>query len=459
MHRWQWLVVGLALLVAPAAGAQGRPEKGAQARPGAGIEVRTLKNGLKVIVWPDQDIPNVSLYNFFRVGSRNERPGITGLSHFFEHMMFNGAKKYGPGQFDVVMESAGGSNNASTSEDVTIYMDWFPRSALETIFELEADRLAHLSFDPKIIESERGVVYSERRSAVDDDNMGALMEQVQATAFVAHPYQFPVIGWPSDIESWRMEDLQRFFQTYYAPNNATLVVVGAVTPAEIFAMAEKYLGPIPSQPPPEPVRTHEPEQQGERRVLLRRMAQTPILQVAYHAVDAKDPDLPALQLLLSILAEGDSSRLHRRLVEEERVAIHVGSYFTHTFDPSLAWFLLDLPPGGDVDRVEKLLGEELEKVRTQGVTAAELRKAKNITVADFWRGMETNSSRAHLLGIYEVFHGDWRKLFDAPARYEQVTREQVRKVAVRILDSNRRTVGVLAPTEDAQAPATKEAEQ
>jgi zinc protease len=287
--------------------------------------------------------------------------------------------------------------------------------------------------------------------------VGALIEQVQATAFVAHPYQYPVIGWPSDIESWRMEDLQKFFQTYYAPNNATMVVVGAVTPAEVFALAEKYLGPIPSQPPPEPVRTQEPVQQGERRVLLRRMAQTPILQVAYHGMDAKDPDLPALELLLSILAEGDSSRLHRRLVEEERVAIHVDKLFTQTFDPSLAWFLVDLPPGGDAVRVEKLLGEELERVRTQGVTDAELRKAKNITVANFWRGLETNSSKAYLLGLYEVFHGDWRKLFDAPARYEQVTREQIRKVALRILDPDRRTVGVLVPTQEAQAPAAQEA--
>jgi len=459
MHRRQWLVVSLALLVGLAAEAQGRPGKGEPPRPGAGVEVRTLKNGLKIIVWPDQDIPNVSLYNFFRVGSRNERPGITGLSHFFEHMMFNGAKKYGPGQFDTVMEAAGGRNNASTSEDVTIYMDWFPSSALETIFDLEADRLAHLSFDPKIIESERGVVYSERRSGVDNDNMGALIEQVQATAFVAHPYQFPVIGWPSDIESWRIEDLQKFFQTYYAPNNATLVVVGAVTPAEVFALAEKYLGPIPSQPPPEPVRTQEPVQQGERRVVLRRMAQTPILQVAYHGMDAKDPDLPALELLLSILTEGDSSRLHRRLVEEERVVIHVDKLFSQTFDPSLVLFLVDLPPGGDVGRVEKLFGEELEKVRAQGVTDAELRKAKNITVANFWRGMETNSSKAYLLGQYEVFHGDWRKLFDAPARYEQVTREQIRKVALRILDPDHRTVGVLVPTEGAQAPATQEAGQ
>ncbi|MBN1208207.1 MAG: insulinase family protein [Myxococcaceae bacterium] len=457
MFRQRWLVVGVALLVGSAAGAQGKAGKGEAARLGAGIEARTLKNGLKVIVWPDHDIPNVALFNFFRVGSRNERPGITGLSHFFEHMMFNGAKKYGPGQFDTVMEAAGGSNNASTSEDVTTYMEWFPRSALETIFELEADRLAHLSFDPKMIESERGVVYSERRSAIDNDNMGALMEQVQATAYVAHPYQFPVIGWPSDIESWRMEDLQRFFQTYYAPNNATLVVAGAVTPAEVFALAEKYLAPLPSQPPPEPVRTKEPEQQGERRVQVKRMAQAPLLQVAYHGVDAKDPELPALELLASILAEGDSSRLHRRLVEEERVAIQVNCHAGPSFDPSLVWFLVDLPPGGDVARVEKLLGEELEKVRSQGVTDAELRKAKNITVAGFWRGLETISSRAHQLGTYEVFHGDWRKLFEAPARYEQVTREQVRKVAQRILSPERRTVGVLAPTDEGQALTEKEA--
>ncbi|MFL5345330.1 MAG: M16 family metallopeptidase [Hyalangium sp.] len=465
MHRQQWFIVALTLLVGSAAGAQARPGKAAPAPPakaapaalGANIEARTLKNGLKIIVWPDQDIPNVSLYTFFRVGSRNERPGITGLSHFFEHMMFNGAKKYGPGQLDAVMADAGGKNNASTSEDTTTYVDWFPSSALETIFDIEGDRMAHLAFDPKIIESERGVVYSERRSVVDNDNMGALLEQVQATAFVAHPYQITVIGWPSDIESWRMEDLQSFFKTYYAPNNATMVVVGAVTPSEVFALAEKYIGAIPAQPPPEPVRTKEPEQQGEKRVLVRRLAQAPLLQVAYHAIDAKDPDLPALTLLLHILAEGESSRLHQRLVEEERVAIHVNSQFSPTFDPSLVWFLVDMPPGTEVARVEKLLGEELDKVRAQGVTEAELRKAKNITVADFWRELETNSARARSLGTYEVFFGDWHKLFEAPARYEQVTREQIRKVAERILNPDHRTVGVLVPTEQAQAPAGKEA--
>jgi zinc protease len=448
----------LALLAAPVSGARAqgpaasRPAASAP-KPGAGIEARTLKNGMKVIVWPDHDIPNVVLFNWFRVGSRNEYPGITGLSHFFEHMMFNGAKKYGPGEFDRVMEANGGANNAFTSEDVTVYIDWFPRSALELIFDLEADRLQNLSFDPKVIESERGVVYSERRSAVDNDNAGALLEQVSATAFVAHPYQFPVIGWPSDIESWKLEDLQRYFKTYYAPNNGTLILTGAVTPAEVFALAEKYLEPIPSQPAPEPVRTKEPEQQGERRVVVKKLAQSPLLQLAYHGLSGKDADSEALDLLLRILADGDSSRLHRRLVEEERAAIGVEHVFSASFDPSLVLLLVDLPPGGDLAKVEALVTEELARVVKDGVTEPELRKARNIALAGYWSSLETNEGRGRALGAAEVFRGDYRQLFEAPARYERVTRDAVRKVAERIFKTERRTVGWLVPDAAKDTPA------
>ena len=462
MLRQKLLVTGLMVLAGTAACAQGKSARtetattAAAPKPDASVRTKTLKNGLKVIVWSDPDNPSVALYNWFRVGSRNERPGITGLSHFFEHMMFNGAKKYGPGEFDGVMEAHGGRNNAYTSEDVTVYQDWFPRSALERIFDLEADRLQHLAIDPKVVESERGVVYSERRSSVDNDNSGLLMEQVQATAFVAHPYQFPVIGWPSDIESWKQEDLERYFRTYYAPNNATLIVVGAVTAEEIFSLAEKYLEPIPAQPQPEPVRTQEPPQQGERRVVVRKLAQAPLLQMAFHGLRGGDAEAPALELLVRILTEGDSSRLHRRLVEDEQVAIGVGSYRGAGFDPSLTWVTVNLPPGGDLGKAESLLDEELGKVVAGGVTDAELRKAKNIVVADFWRSLETNSGRAQELGTYEVFHGDWRKLFDAPTRYEAVTREQVRKVAAKVFARNNRTVGVLVP-EAGEAEAKKEA--
>jgi zinc protease len=455
----RWLAAGALLLLAPAAPAQTPAAPAAEkppaakpaARPGADIQTRTLKNGLKVIVWPDHDIPNVALYNWFRVGSRNEAPGITGLSHFFEHMMFNGAKKYGPGEFDRVLEAAGGNNNAYTSENVTVYQDWFPRTALATVFDLEADRIGHLAIDPKIVESERGVVYSERRSSVDNDNTGLLMEQVQATAFLAHPYQFPVIGWPSDIERWSRKDLEDYFRTYYAPNNATLIVSGDVTPAEVFALAERTLGRIPRQPAPEPVRTVEPPQAGERRLVVRKAAQSPLLQLAFHSLSAKDPDAEALAVLLSILSDGDSSRLHRALVEEARVAIQVRAMHDPGFDPSLAWVLVDLPPGGDLAKTEGLLSAQLARVAREGVTDAELRKAKNIAVADFWRSLETINGRAQALGRAEVFEGDYRRLFDTPQRYEAVTREQVRKVAARVFAPDNRTVGVLVPTDDAAA--------
>src|SRR6201997_1316399 len=227
------------------------------------IQEHSLKNGMKVLVQEDPSIPNVALYTFYRVGSRNEHEGITGLSHFFEHMMFNGAKKYGPGEVDRAMEANGASNNAYTTENVTVYQDWFPRSALNLIFDIEADRIQYLSFDAKKIASEREVVASERRTSVDANNGGILNEQLKATAFLAHPYQWPVIGWASDIEHWTMDDLKHHFAMGYAPNNATMVVVGDVTPEEIFQRCEKYIEPIPQHAPPPPVTTLEPEQLGE----------------------------------------------------------------------------------------------------------------------------------------------------------------------------------------------------
>src|SRR5579862_5138396 len=245
------------------------------------VRAATFANGMRLIVWPVHNIPNVALYNWVRAGSRNETPGATGLAHFFEHMMFNGTDRHPPGDFDRLMEAEGGANNAFTSDDVTVYQDWFPASALELVLDLESDRVAHLAFTPELIESERGVVASERRLRVEDNSHGLLAEQVQAAAFVAHPYHFPTIGWPSDIQSWRIEDLQKFFKTHFAPNNLTLVLAGDLVPDRVFALARKYFETIPRQSPPEPVRTREPEQLGERTIVVRRKAQTPLLQYAF----------------------------------------------------------------------------------------------------------------------------------------------------------------------------------
>lgn len=403
---------------------------------------------MRVIVWPVHDIPNVALYNWVRAGSRNEAPGITGLAHFFEHMMFNGTTRRQPGEFDRLMEAQGGANNAFTSDDVTVYQDWFPRAALELVLDLEADRVGNLAFVPEVIESERGVVSSERRLRVEDNNPGFLGERVQAAAFVNHPYRFPTIGWPADIQAWRRSDLQDFFKTYYAPNNLTLVLAGDLVPEQVFALARKYFEPIPRQVAPAPVSVGEPEQLEERLVFVRRKAQTPLLQYAYKAPAAADPRAPAVNLLLSILVDGDASRLHRSLVEDQEVAIEVSGHWQEGFDPGLLWLYLTLPAGADPDEARRLLDIELRDVVRAGVTAAELSRAKNLAAAGFWKKLATIDGKAQLLGEFEVFHGDWAKLFNAPAQYEQVTREDIHAVAREILDSRRRTVGVLIPEAD-----------
>lgn len=422
----------------------------------AAIASKTLANGLKIIVWPDHDIPSANYYTFYKVGSRNEHAGITGLAHFFEHMMFNGTTRRAPGEFDRTMEAAGGSNNASTSSDLTIYTDWFPSSALETIFDLEGDRMANLAFDPKVVESEREVVYSERRSSVDNDNMGTLMEQMQASAFLAHPYQIPTIGWPSDIEHWSGDDLKRFFKTYYAPNNAVLVVAGDVQPAQVFALADKYLAALPRQPAPTPVTTVEPEQLGERRIVVERAdAQSPIVAYAFHSgLGAGSKDFPVLELLTTLLAQGQSSRLHQRLVEREQAAVSAGAFAEAGFDPGLLWVYALLPPGGDMARAEALLDDELAKIARDGVSAAELEKARNLKLSAFWRQMATINGKAQALGEAEVFQGDYRKAFDAPDAYAAVTPAQVQALAAKILRKQNRTTGLLQPVAAASTDAS-----
>jgi zinc protease len=408
-----------------------------------------LANGMKIIVWPVRNIPNVALYNWVRAGSRNEAPGITGLAHFFEHMMFNGTARRRPGDFDRLMEAQGGANNAFTSDDITVYQDWFPRDALELIFDLESDRIANLAFDAEVIESERGVVASERRLSVDDNNHGHLAEQVQAAAFLVHPYQFPTIGWPADIQSWRLGDLQKFFRTYYAPNNQTFVIAGDVSPEEVFALARKYLEPIPRQAAPEPVRAREPEQAGERRIVVKRNAQTPLLQYAYKAPAAADERAPALNLLMSILVDGDASRLYRQLVENHKVIVDLGGHWHEGFDPALLWLYFTLPEGSEPQAVQPIIDAELARVANEGVTPEELRRAKSMVAVSFWKKLSTIDGKAQLLGEYEIFHGDWAKLFTAPGEFERVTAADVQAVAREVLDTNHRTVGILLPDPDA----------
>ena len=416
------------------------------------VETKTLKNGMKILVQSDHSIPNVAMYTFYKIGSRNERPGTTGLSHFFEHMMFNGAKKYGPGDLDKVMEANGGSNNAYTTKNVTVYQDWFPRPALELIFDIEADRIQNLSFDPKKIESERGVVASERRTSVDSQNEGILDEQLWAAAYMAHPYMWPVVGWMSDIERWTIEDLKHHFEMGYSPSNATMVIVGDVSAAEIFALCEKYLEPVPAHAPPPAVTTVEPEQIGERRLVIRKPAELPLLEIAYHVPQTNSGDFYALNILRTILFAGESSRMYSRLVDKDQIALDVDSSLSQGFDPTLLVINAQPKEGVDPQSCEKAIYEELERAKSGLVSDQELQKAKNIRLAEFYKQMETISGRANTIGAYEIFFGDYHKLFDAGQKYSAVTKEDVQRVAKLYLGPNNRTVGTLLPEKEAAKP-------
>ena len=415
------------------------------------VATKTLKNGMKVLVQSDHSIPNVALYIFYRIGSRNEHPGTTGLSHFFEHMMFNGAKKYGPGELDKVMEANGGENNAYTTQNLTVYQDWFPRSALPLIFDIEADRIQYLQFDPKKIASEREVVASERRLRTDNDNGGLLDEQLWATAFIAHPYQWPVVGWMSDIEHWTMDDLKHHFEMGYSPNNATMVVVGDVTSDEIFQLCEKYIEPIPTHAPPPLVTTVEPEQLGERRLVVHKPAELPLLMIGYHVPQTNNPDFYALNILRTVLFQGESSRMYQRLVDKDQIALDVSSFVQTAFDPTLAIIVAQPKQGVDPVKCEKAIYEELDKAKTAQISDQELEKAKNIRLVEFYHQMRTINGRANTIGTYEVYFGDYTKLFDAAKNYSAVTKEDVQRVAQKYFGPNNRTVATLIPENEEKA--------
>lgn len=407
------------------------------------VKTFTLKNGMQVIVLEDHSIPNVAMYLFYKVGSRNEYSGITGISHFFEHMMFNGAKKYGPKQFDVTMEANGGANNAYTSNDITVYTNWFPRSAMDLIFDLEADRMAHLNFDDKMIESERGVILSERSTSLENSNETFLMQEVIAAAFQAHPYNWPVIGWESDIKNWTKKDLQNYFKTYYAPNNCVVVLTGYVTLDEVKKLSKKYFEPIPVGIPPRQIHTVEPEQLGERRLFVKKNVATPHVLAVYHVPESNSTDYYSLSLLSSILSTGNTSRLYSSLVDQKQLATEVWTYYGESLDPYV--FMIYSICNDEITplQVENVIYDELEIIANDGISETELQKVKNQKLMEFYRVMETINGKANQIGTYQLFFGDYKKLFDAPNEYQKVSIDDIKNVVKKYFNKNNRTVGIL----------------
>ncbi|MCO5169337.1 MAG: insulinase family protein [Planctomycetes bacterium] len=419
---------------------------------------RELNNGLKVLVLEDRSIPNVAVYVGWRVGSRNEVPGITGLAHFFEHMMFSGGARYG-GHFDPIMEAAGGSNNAYTSQDVTVYQDWVPSAQLPLVLDMEADRMRGMRFDPAAVETERGVVASERRLSMEEP-VEVMREQLWAAAYTAHPYQWSVLGHMVDIMGWRQEDLERFFATHYAPNNAVLVIVGDVEPATAFELVEEKMGAIPRGPERRPIHTQEPPQKGERRVVVEdENAHLRQVMAAWHIGRTGDADFPAVEVLERLLLVGESSRLYQALVEREAVCLDVGGGFQgYQFDPSLFAVELTMREGVAPEHGEALLYAELDRLAREGPTARELDKAKNGLVAAVVRQLKTINGKASLLMDAELFFGGWQRLPEHIAAVRAVTAEDVTRVAAATFTRKNRTVVTLEVPEGRTAAAATDAE-
>ncbi len=412
------------------------------------VKTFTLANGMKFLVLENSTIPNANMYTYWKVGSRNEVPGITGLSHFFEHMMFNGSKKYGPKQFDRTMEANGGANNAYTNNDITAYTNWFPAQALPVIFDLESDRIAHLSIDPKMVASERGVVLSERSTGLENSNLRALWGEVYAAAFSAHTYSIPTIGFESDIKAWTQQDLEHYFNVYYSANNAVSVIVGDVKADQVKKLAEKYFAGIPKRALPPAVRTVEPEQKGERRVFVRKESATSAnLMVSYKMPSTQDPDYYALDVLAGILTDGKTSRLYKALVDQ-RLATQVGADHGKNFDPGLFNFFAVAANGVPAAKLEQALLAEIDRLIKDGVSEEELQKIKNQKLLGFYRAQETINGKAAQLGEYEVFFGDYKKLFDAPDAYRKLSVAEIQTVAAKYFKKSQRTVGVLAASEE-----------
>jgi predicted Zn-dependent peptidase len=409
------------------------------------VVTHTLQNGLRVRLLPERGLPTVSWYTFFEVGSRNERLGLTGISHLFEHMMFNGAAKYGPKEFDRVLESRGGTSNAYTSNDVTAYYEDFAAEALETVLDLESDRMRSLQISPETLEQERQVVLEERRLRTENSIFGLMEEQLESLVFQAHPYRWPVIGWSEDIERITREDCLAYFRTYYAPNNAVIYGVGDLEPDATLRLVERFYGDIPAGPPPPPVPRGEPPQRGERRAAVRYPAQAPAVLVGWRGPEARNPDSAALDVLQTVLAVGESSRLRRRLVEEEEIAVSAHASWGWRIDPGVFLCFVELAPGKDRAAAEALLWEEIAKVSTKGVTAGELRRAQRLLRSAVLHELATHNGVAHALGQAEALLGDWREAGRALEQYAAVTPKDVREVARRWLDPARRNVVVVEP--------------
>jgi predicted Zn-dependent peptidase len=471
------------------------------------VTVKTLGNGLTVLVCERPEAPVFSFFTHVDVGSDREVPGITGLAHMFEHIAFKGTDKIGTNnyaeekialekveeayhaydlerrkevdrddkkvsaleknwkdamaaaqkyvvenQFGQIVEQAGGQGlNAFTDNEETGYHYSFPSNQVELWAYLESERFLH----PVLREfyKERDVVHEERRLA-ESNPFGRLLEQFLAAAYVAHPYGQPVVGWPSDLESFSETDAENFYRTYYVPANMVVTVVGDVKAGEILPLVEKYFGRLPAGPRPEPLRTVEPPQTSERTVILREASQ-PVFIEGYHKPGARDKDNAAYEALQDLMSNGRTSRLYRSLVRDKKIAANSGGFNGFPGDkyPNMFVFFAISTPGHTPDETRDAIHAEIERVKKEDISDEELRMIRTRAKADLLRRLGDNQGLAFQMGTAQALYGDWRELFREVDKIEKVSKADIRRVANSTFVDSNRTIGMIESTQLAKAPA------
>jgi len=404
-----------------------------------------LSNGLKVLLVEDRNAPIITFQIWYKAGSRNERPGITGISHLFEHMMFKGSKNVGAEKHSQKINAVGGTENAFTQWDVTSYFEIVPNEQLELPIYLESERLQNLNLIQETLTSESEVVKEERRLRTENDPSGLAIENLFALAFLIHPYHWPIVGWMGDLNAITLQDCKEYFRTYYAPNNAVIILVGDFEENEALPLIKKYFENIRNNVTPPPVKSEEPVQRGIRRADIKMIAEAPIIFAGFKAPKASHEDNYALQVASYILSTGESSRIYKSLLYQHQVAVEAGGETVALRDNGLFFAYALANPDANIDNVEKLLLDEFEKLKTETIPEKELQKAKNQLEADYIFGLASIFGKAMRLGTAETIAGKWQIVQETPAKLQEVTAEDLKRVAQQYFNRDTLTIIRILP--------------
>jgi zinc protease len=425
-------------------------------QPEITMEQFTLANGLTLFVLPDHRLPIVSLQIHYKVGSRHELPGITGISHLFEHLMFRGTETLEPEEFSRLLQAKGGEINAFTTRDHTSYFENLPAEHLELGLQLEADRLLHLKLDDDTFQPERQVVISERKLRSVDSPFGLVEEQLFATAYTQHPYNWPVVGWDQDLHRMTLDDCLAYYRSHYHPGKITVVIAGDVEPARARDLVDQYFGQIPAPPAdPEP-KVVEPPQRGERRAVVKKVSQVEALLAGFHIVGIDHPDLYALNLLAVILSGGKASRFNQEFVRVGKaiaLEVELAPLPFSAQDPDLLAVTAVATPGRPLPELEQELWAALDRLQQDGVSSAELARAKKLVRSQAVRSLAHNFFRGLLVGLFHLKTGDAHLANRILSSLDAVTEADILRVARTYLKEDNRTVVVLKPVTPEESEA------